>query len=124
MCPMSWRLRWVLTEPFSCTSAMPTWKRKSPLRRKAKTETRTVLRLHPLLAPYKAAVFPLIRKDGLTDIAREIINTLKYDHNVMYDEKDSVGKRYRRHDAIGTPFCITVDYETKERSNGYHTRSG
>ncbi|MEZ4772041.1 MAG: glycine--tRNA ligase [Bacteroidia bacterium] len=77
-------------------------------------EVRKVLRFHPLLAPYKAAVFPLVRKDGLPEIAREIIGGLKYDYNVMYDEKDAIGKRYRRHDAIGTPFCITVDYETKE----------
>lgn len=81
---------------------------------KGGTETRTVLNLHPVLAPYKVAVFPLVRKDGLPDIARELIGSLKFDHNVMYDEKDSVGRRYRRHDAIGTPFCITVDYESKE----------
>ncbi|MDX1908596.1 MAG: glycine--tRNA ligase [Bacteroidia bacterium] len=76
------------------------------------TEIRTVLRLHPLLAPYKAAVFPLVKKDGLPEVAREIIDELKYDYLVNYDEKDSVGKRYRRHDAIGTPYCITVDYDT------------
>lgn len=81
---------------------------------KGKMETRTLLRLHPLLAPYKAAVFPLVRKDGLPDIARKIIDELKFEHNVMYDEKDAVGRRYRRHDAIGTPYCITVDYESKE----------
>ena len=85
-----------------------------PTAKEGQTETRTVLRLHPLLAPYKAAVFPLVRKDGLPDIAREIIDELKFDYNVMYDEKDSVGRRYRRHDAIGTPYCITVDYETKD----------
>lgn len=77
-------------------------------------DTRIVMKFHPLLAPYKAAVFPIVRKDGLPDIAREIIADLKYDFPVMYDEKDSVGKRYRRHDAIGTPYCITVDYETKD----------
>ena len=81
---------------------------------KGGTETRVVLNLHPLLAPYKAAVFPLVRKDGLPEIAREILRDLQFDHNVMYDEKDSVGRRYRRHDAIGTPYCITVDYETKD----------
>ena len=81
---------------------------------KGGTEIRTVLKLHPLLAPYKAAVFPIVRKDGLPEIAREIVDTLKFDTNVMYDEKDSVGRRYRRHDAIGTPFCITVDHDTKE----------
>jgi glycyl-tRNA synthetase len=81
---------------------------------KGEPEVRKVLRLHPLLAPYKVAVFPLVRKDGLPEIAREIIADLRYDYNVLYDEKDAVGRRYRRHDAIGTPFCITVDYETKE----------
>lgn len=81
---------------------------------KGGTETRTVLKLHPVLAPYKVAVFPLVKKDGLPDIARDIIKNLKYDYQVMYDEKDSVGRRYRRHDAIGTPFCVTVDYESKD----------
>lgn len=81
---------------------------------KGTMEIRKVLRLHPLLAPFKVAVFPLVRKDGLPEIAREIIADLKYDYNVMYDEKDAVGRRYRRHDAIGTPFCVTVDYETKD----------
>ncbi|MEL7062463.1 MAG: glycine--tRNA ligase [Bacteroidota bacterium] len=75
-------------------------------------DTRVVLKLHPLLAPYKAAVFPLVKKDGLPEVARKVMDTLKYDANVMYDEKDSVGRRYRRHDAIGTPFCITVDHDT------------
>ena len=56
----------------------------------------------------------MVRKDGLPEIAREIIGQLKYDYNVMYDEKDAVGRRYRRHDAIGTPYCVTVDYETKD----------
>ncbi len=77
-------------------------------------ETRVVLKLHPLLAPYKVAVFPLVKKDGLQEISRQIIDELKLDYSVMYDEKDSVGRRYRRHDAIGTPYCVTVDYETKD----------
>ncbi|WNJ21160.1 glycine--tRNA ligase [Pontibacter sp. G13] len=81
---------------------------------KGTMEVRKVLKLHPVLAPYKVAVFPLVRKDGLPEIAREIISDLKIEHNVMYDEKDAVGRRYRRHDAIGTPFCVTVDYETKD----------
>lgn len=81
---------------------------------KGGTDTRIVMKFHPLLAPNKAAVFPQVRKDGLPEIAKEIIAELKYDFPVMYDEKDSVGKRYRRHDAIGTPYCITVDYETKD----------
>jgi glycyl-tRNA synthetase len=78
------------------------------------TDQRVVMKLHPLLAPYKAAVFPLVRKDGLPEISRQIMDQLKFDFQVMYDEKDSVGRRYRRHDAIGTPYCITVDHDTKE----------
>jgi glycyl-tRNA synthetase len=76
--------------------------------------SRVVLKLPAVLAPVKAAIFPLVKKDGLPDIARKIINDLKFDFNVMYDEKDAVGKRYRRQDAAGTPFCITVDHETIE----------
>ncbi|GAB4412797.1 MAG: glycine--tRNA ligase [Bacteroidia bacterium] len=79
---------------------------------KGETETRVLLRLHPLLAPYKAAVFPIVKKDGLPELARQIVDDLKYDYMVMYDEKDSVGRRYRRHDAIGTPYCITVDHDS------------
>lgn len=75
---------------------------------------RIVLRLPAFLAPVKAAVLPLVKKDGLPEKAREIINSLKYDHICQYDEKDSIGKRYRRQDAIGTPFCITVDHQTLE----------
>lgn len=79
-----------------------------------KKDSRSLMRLHPALAPVKAAVLPLTRKDGLPDKAREVLNRLKFDHNVQYDEKDSIGKRYRRQDAIGTPFCITVDYQSLE----------
>lgn len=75
-------------------------------------ETRTVLRIPAPLAPVKVAVLPLIKKDGLPEKARAIIDTLKLDLNCQYDEKDSIGKRYRRQDAIGTPYCITVDHET------------
>jgi glycyl-tRNA synthetase len=75
---------------------------------------RTVLRLPSVLAPTKAAVLPLVKKDGLPDVAREIIEDLKWDFNVAYDEKDAVGRRYRRQDALGTPFCITVDHQTLE----------
>lgn len=75
---------------------------------------RTVLKLPAILAPVKAAVFPLIKKDGLPEIAKDIIEDLKWDFNVLYDEKDAVGRRYRRQDAAGTPFCITVDHQTKE----------
>ncbi|RRJ89988.1 glycine--tRNA ligase [Flavobacterium macacae] len=76
--------------------------------------TRTVLQLPSVLAPTKAAVLPLVKKDGLPDVAREIIEELKWDFNVAYDEKDAVGRRYRRQDALGTPFCITVDHQTLE----------
>ena len=74
--------------------------------------TRTVLRLPAVLAPFKAAVLPLVKKDGLPEIARNIVEDLKWDFNVDYDEKDAVGRRYRRQDANGTPFCITVDHDT------------
>ncbi len=74
--------------------------------------TRTVLKLPAVLAPVKAAVLPLVKKDGLPEIAKKIVNDLKWDFNVTYDEKDAVGRRYRRQDAAGTPFCVTVDHET------------
>lgn len=73
---------------------------------------RVVLRIPPILAPVKAAVLPLVKKDGLPEKAREILDQLKYDFNCQYDEKDAIGRRYRRQDAIGTPYCITVDNET------------
>lgn len=76
--------------------------------------TRTVLSLPSVLAPTKAAVLPLVKKDGLPEIAKEIMEELKWDFNVAYDEKDAVGRRYRRQDALGTPFCITVDHQTVE----------
>ncbi|PRY54661.1 glycyl-tRNA synthetase [Arcticibacter pallidicorallinus] len=79
-----------------------------------KKDSRTLLRLHPALAPVKAAIFPLTKKDGLPEKAREIMNLLKLEHNVTYEEKDAIGKRYRRQDAIGTPFCITVDHQSLE----------
>lgn len=74
--------------------------------------TRTVLALPSVLSPVKAAVFPLVKKDGLPEIAKQIVDELKWDFNVVYDEKDAVGRRYRRQDANGTPFCITVDHDT------------
>ena len=74
--------------------------------------TRTVLKLPAVLAPTKAAILPLVKKDGLPEIARKIVDDLKWDFNVVYDEKDAVGRRYRRQDANGTPFCITVDHDT------------
>lgn len=75
---------------------------------------RVVLSIPPVLAPVKAAVFPLTKKDGLPDVSREIMKDLKFDFNCQYEEKDAIGKRYRRQDAIGTPFCITVDHQTLE----------
>jgi len=73
---------------------------------------RVVLRIPPVLAPVKCAVLPLVKKDGLPEKARQIMDELKYDHLCIYEEKDSIGKRYRRQDAIGTPFAITVDHQT------------
>ena len=75
-------------------------------------ETRVVLRLPEALAPVKLCVMPLVKKDGLPEVARKIIDDLKFHFNCQYDEKDTVGKRYRRQDAIGTPYCVTVDYDT------------
>ncbi|PKP26070.1 MAG: glycine--tRNA ligase [Bacteroidetes bacterium HGW-Bacteroidetes-2] len=75
--------------------------------------SRIVLKLPSILAPTKAAILPLVKKDGLPEIAQSIIDTLKWDFNVTYDEKDAIGRRYRRQDAVGTPFCITVDHDTK-----------
>lgn len=77
-------------------------------------ETRTVLHLPAALAPVKLAVFPLTKKDGLPEKAREIINNLRFHFNCQYEEKDQIGKRYRRQDAIGTPYCVTVDHQTLE----------
>ena len=79
-----------------------------------KQDSRVVLKFHPAIAPVKAAILPLTKKDGLPEKAREIMAKLKLDYNIQYDEKDSIGKRYRRQDAVGTPFCITVDHQTLE----------
>ncbi|MEY2799600.1 MAG: hypothetical protein RI934_588 [Bacteroidota bacterium] len=79
-----------------------------------KVDSRVVLKFHPALAPIKATVMPLTKKDGLPEKARAIMDDMKFDFNMQYDEKDSIGKRYRRQDAIGTPFCITIDYESLE----------
>lgn len=77
-----------------------------------KNSKRLFLKLHPSLAPVKAAVLPLVKKDGLAEMAKKIFHTLKTDHQITYDENESIGKRYRRQDAIGTPICITIDYES------------
>lgn len=79
---------------------------------KGNMKSRTVMQLHPRIAPIKAAIFPLVRKDGMPEIAREIYRELKPHFNVFYDEKGAVGRRYRRQDEAGTPFCITVDGQT------------
>ncbi len=73
---------------------------------------RTVLKLPYILSPIKVAILPLVKKDGLPEIAKKIVNELKFDITTVYDEKDAVGRRYRRQDAIGTPFCITIDHQS------------
>jgi len=79
-----------------------------------KQDSRVVLKLPPMLAPIKLAILPLTKKDGLPEIAQQIMNDCKNSFRCFYEEKDAIGKRYRRMDAIGTPFCITVDHQTKE----------
>ena len=77
--------------------------------------SRIVMKFHPKLAPIKAAVLPLVKKEGLPEISRDIVSGLfKSGINARYDEQHSIGKRYRRHDEAGTPFCITIDGQTKE----------
>ncbi len=78
------------------------------------TETRTLLALPAALAPIKLAVLPLVKKDGLPELARKIMDDFKFEFNCHYEEKDSIGKRYRRHDALGTPLCITIDHDSLE----------
>jgi glycyl-tRNA synthetase len=75
-------------------------------------EERVVLKIPSALAPIQLAVLPLMKKDGLPEKAREIMDNMKFDFNCQYEEKDSIGKRYRRQDAIGTPYCITIDHDT------------
>ena len=77
-------------------------------------ETRSLLRFHPAIAPVKAAIFPLVKKDGMPEIATNLYNDLKKYFNCFYDEKSAVGRRYRRQDEAGTPYCITIDGQTKE----------
>ncbi|MFC2104846.1 His/Gly/Thr/Pro-type tRNA ligase C-terminal domain-containing protein, partial [Bacteroidota bacterium] len=78
------------------------------------SDTRVVLQIPSALAPIKLAVLPLVKKDGLPEKAHEIIDELKFDFTCQYDEKDSIGRRYRRQDAIGTPYCTTIDHQTLE----------
>jgi len=77
-------------------------------------EKRSLLRFHPAIAPIKVSVFPLVKKDGMPEIAVKIYDDLKRYFTCFYDEKGAVGRRYRRQDEAGTPFCITVDGQTKE----------
>jgi len=79
-----------------------------------KQDSRAVLKLPPKLAPIKLAILPLVKKDGLPEIARDIMNECKQHFRCFYEEKDAIGKRYRRMDALGTPFCITIDHQSKE----------
>jgi glycyl-tRNA synthetase len=81
---------------------------------KGKMQKRVFMKFHPRLAPIKAAVFPLVKKDGMPEVAREIYGALKRHMPAFYDEKGAVGRRYRRQDEVGTPFCITVDGQTLE----------
>ena len=77
-------------------------------------DVRTVLRFHPTIAPVQVGVFPLVKKDGLADLARKIERELREDFATFYDQGGAIGRRYRRQDEVGTPYCITIDYETKE----------
>ncbi|MCF7927546.1 MAG: glycine--tRNA ligase [Spirochaetales bacterium] len=77
-------------------------------------DTRSVMRFHPDIAPITIGVFPLVKKDGLAELAREIEKNLREDFSTFYDQGGAIGRRYRRQDEIGTPYCITIDYQTKE----------
>ena len=81
---------------------------------KGKPDSRTVMRFHPNIAPVTVGVFPLVKKDGLAELARSIEEELRDDFTTFYDQSGAIGRRYRRQDEIGTPFCVTVDYDTKE----------
>ncbi|MBQ6674290.1 MAG: glycine--tRNA ligase, partial [Spirochaetia bacterium] len=80
----------------------------------AEGDTRVVLHFHPLIAPIKLAVFPLVKKDGLAELASDIEHSLRDEFATYYDQSGAIGRRYRRQDEVGTPYCITVDYQTKE----------
>jgi glycyl-tRNA synthetase len=79
-----------------------------------KQDSRVVMKFIPKLAPIKLAVLPLMKRDGLSEIARELMDECKQHFKCFYEEKDAIGKRYRRMDAIGTPFCVTIDHQSKE----------
>jgi glycyl-tRNA synthetase len=80
----------------------------------AEGDTRVVLHFHPNIAPIKLAVFPLVKKDGLAELASDIEHSLRDEFATYYDQSGAIGRRYRRQDEVGTPYCITVDYQTKE----------
>ena len=88
--------------------------REEDLSTEEKKDSRVVLKFLPMLAPIKLAILPLLKKDGLPEIARELLEQCKPYFKCFYEEKDTIGKRYRRQDAIGTPFCVTIDHQTKE----------
>jgi glycyl-tRNA synthetase len=73
-----------------------------------------VLRIHPRVAPLTVGIFPLVKKDGLSELAHELDDELCEDFRTFYDESGAIGRRYRRQDEVGTPFCVTLDYQTKE----------
>ncbi|RMG44056.1 MAG: glycine--tRNA ligase [Candidatus Dadabacteria bacterium] len=114
-----WRYTPYVIEPASgLTRAvlmylLDAYSEESGIDAQGREKTRTLLKLHPLLAPIKVAVLPLVKKDGLPDIARKIVEKFfKAGINASYDEQHSIGKRYSRHDEVGTPFCLTVDHQT------------
>ena len=78
--------------------------------------SRIVLKLPAILAPCKVAILPLLKKDGLPEIAKNLLEKLKTEYSVSYDEKDAIGRRYRRQDALGTPYCITIDHQSIEEN--------
>ncbi|HEX4591783.1 MAG TPA: glycine--tRNA ligase, partial [Gemmataceae bacterium] len=84
---------------------------------KGQLEERLVMKFHPRLAPIKAAVLPLVKKDGMPEIAKKLYHELKQDYNVAYDDGGAIGRRYRRQDEVGTPFCITIDGETLQNQS-------
>lgn len=90
------------------------WREEDAPTASGETEVRTVLKLHPALAPFQAAILPLVKKDGFPELARKLYDDLKFDCDLFYDEKDSIGRRYRRQDERGTPYCITIDQQTQE----------
>ena len=75
---------------------------------------RTLLKFPKILSPKKVAVLPLLKKDGLPELSKQILEEFKWDYNCVYDEKDAIGRRYRRQDALGTPYCLTVDHQSLE----------